>query len=132
MSRITTISLAIYEKDPEAWAVGAELLEDNEVYHIFSYFLPRSEFPSKRQIIHYMFAELLPNVKPEAEGVRFISTLPHFSSNFAELKRKAGIYAENRWLDFRMTSSTRKFTVILAIDAVQENRRDSIEERLYE
>jgi hypothetical protein len=130
MNKVTTISIAIYEKDPKAWGVGAELLEGNNVYHIFSYFLPRAEFPSKRQIIHYMFAELLPNVKDDAEGVRFVSTLPHFGSNFAELKRKAGIYAGKRWLDFRKTSSTRKFTVILAIDAIQENRRYSIEERL--
>jgi hypothetical protein len=130
MSNITTISFAIYEKDPEAWGIGVELLEGHKVYHIFSYFLPRSELPSRRRAIHYMFSEIFPCVKEEHEGVRFVSTLAHFGNNYAELSRKAGIYAPNVWVNFRKTDSVRRHTVMLAIDAVKEKRRYSISEKL--
>jgi hypothetical protein len=128
MSNRTTISFAIYEKDSEAWGVGAEILEGHNVYHIFSYYLPRNEFPSRRRVIHYMFSELFPNVREEHEGIRFVSTLAHFGNNFAELNRKSRLYSNGKWIDFRKTQSVRRHTVMLAIDAVK--RRHSISERL--
>jgi hypothetical protein len=138
MTGTTFVSLAIYAKDSEGWGVGSELYNKetqadgsiaHNVYHFFSFYLSKSEFPSKRRVIHYMLSEILPKVRDEDEGVRFLSTLPHFEKA-SELRRKAGIYVSGKQLEFIRTSRIRRDTVALAIDAVK--RKESISERLID
>jgi hypothetical protein len=130
------VTLAIYAKDPDGWGVGAEVYTHepteggrakNNVYHIFSYYLPRADFPSKRSVIHHMYSQILPKVADNAESVQFISTLQHFK-NAPEQRRKACAYAGGKVLTFKQVDDVKKITVMLAIDAVK--RRTSIDEKI--
>ncbi|WHY93754.1 hypothetical protein QNK12_09955 [Neobacillus cucumis] len=135
---ISYISLALFDKDEHGLGlgIGGEIYHKvtqpdgstyYDVYHIFSIYLDRNEFPSQRRAIHYTLSVVIPEVLEEDEAIILLSTLPHFHRVRA-LDRKFGIYAPGKELRFNRVKQIKHSTISLAIDAVE--RRHSITERL--
>jgi hypothetical protein len=127
----TRAFIAVFKKDSEAYGLGCELLDTrkNEVYHIFSLYLPFNEYPNVRQVFHRIVPVILAEVPDDHVGVTFYSTAVQFR-NSNELIRKNSMFAVGKTLDFKDVPFVRWSAVSLAIDAVTPERRDSITERL--
>lgn len=133
---ISYVSIAIYSKDETGWGVGVDMYHKvkqsdgstfYDVYHIFSLYLPRSEFANKRRILHHVSSMVLPSVPEEDEIVIMMSTLPHFQKHL-ELIRKASIYTQGKEIKFIRVAKVKRSSVWLARDSVK--RQSTITERL--
>jgi hypothetical protein len=133
---VSYVSIAIFTKDETAWGVGIDMYHKvkqpdgsmlYDVYQIFSLYLLRSEFETKRTILHYISAVVLPSVPEDDEVVVMMSTLPHFQKH-KELIRKASIYAPGKDIKFIQVKEVKRSSVWLARDSVK--RRSTIKERL--
>jgi hypothetical protein len=133
---VSYVSIAIYTKDETGWGVGIDMYHkvkqpdgstQYNVYHIFSIYLLRSEFETKRQIVHYISSLVLPNVPDEDEVVVMMSTLPHFQKH-KELRRNASIYAPGKDIRFIQVKEVKRSSVWLAKDSVK--RRSTVKECL--
>ncbi|MEH6992611.1 hypothetical protein V7075_07835 [Neobacillus drentensis] len=124
----TRAFIAIFSKDDQGFGFGCELLDNhrNEVYHIFSIYLPYAEYPNRRQVLHRIIPTILAEIPSDHIAVTFYATLPQFRKRH-ELIRKNLQYADGKTIDFREVPHGRKSTISLAIDALE--RRTSITER---
>jgi hypothetical protein len=124
----TRAHIALFDGDEQAYSLGCELLDNrkNEVYHIFSLYLPRNEYPNKRQVINRIIPIILAEVPDDHVAVTFYSTLPHFRQQ-RDLERRNIRFAEEKTLIFK-EMRVRHTAISLAIDAVY--RRETITERL--
>lgn len=127
----TWAHFAIFERgeDADAYGVGCELIngQTGDVYHFFSLYLPKSEYPNKRQAIRATIPEILAVVPDEHTSVEFWSTAVQFMQKY-ELTRRHSIYVPGKTLEFRQVRHIRDSANALAIDAVI--REESISERL--
>lgn len=133
---VTRVNIAIFAKDDYAFGCGVELCRREQmangrfkdiVYHIMSLYLPKSEFPSKRRLLHYLISEALGKVPETDKLVIFHSELPHMDI-YRELKRKASVFSYGKELRFNRVKQIKRDSILLAIGAI--SRRNSITERL--
>jgi hypothetical protein len=127
-SKITKVFLTIYKRDNlDGWAVGCELKKNDEIYFIYSLYLPMSEFKSQRRVLHFIISEVLKEIHDSDELVIFHSSLNLFNV-YRELERKAGVFAGGRKVKFKKIPQVPRSVVNLAIGA--GDRKESITERL--
>jgi hypothetical protein len=115
------------------FGIGCELYKKLEesaevnVYHIFSLYLDKKEYPTKRRALHYALSVILRNVLDEDRLIIVTSKLSHMSKK-SELKRKTAPFRMGKEIIFVHKTRVRRHTDHLAKDAIK--RRDSISERL--
>ncbi|PET70084.1 hypothetical protein CN514_07865 [Bacillus sp. AFS001701] len=98
-----------------------------DIYHIFSVYLDRKEFDSKRKVVHYIAEQTFKSVLDEDDTVVMLSKVPHMLRN-KELERKTVMYAQNKDVKFINVRKVNQGAVRLAIDAIM--RRTTIIEKL--
>lgn len=134
----TYVSIAIFDKDKEnkGFGVGCELYNKvkqpdgsiyYDIYHIFSVYIDRKEFDSKRKVVHHIAELTLKSVKEDDDNVVMLSKVPHMLRN-KELERKTVMYAQGKHVLFVNVKKVNWCAVSLAIDAVE--RRTTIIEKL--
>ncbi|MEO2074853.1 MAG: hypothetical protein ABGX20_05600 [Bacillus sp. (in: firmicutes)] len=127
----TIAHIAIYRKDEHAYGFGCELLDANsyEDYFIASMYLPFTEYPNIRQVLHHMIPMILAEVPDDHTSVTFYANLKQFRPH-RDLVRKNQRFAIGKTLIFKEMQQVRRTAIMLAIDALTDCRRNSITERL--
>jgi hypothetical protein len=129
---ITYAGVTIFSKDADGYGIGVELshLIDGkyEPYAILSLWALKSDYPSKWQLLPYIFAEALKIVKKGDKGIVISSTERYFTTSKQRVFLKAGVFAGGKEIRIRYLKHAPGATLALAIDAVY--RKTNIIEEL--
>ncbi|TYS88968.1 hypothetical protein [Rossellomorea aquimaris] len=123
---ITDVSISLLD-DTTAIACGVELIKNGIPYTIMSLYFDKSDYPSKRQTLHYIYSLVFQYVPESDKLISFTSNSPYFGQ-YKEQERKAGLYADGRKLSFRRVKNVKRHTKLLQFDAAK--RKTSIIEKL--
>ncbi len=117
------VTIAILDRHDSAYGAGVYMGrkidddDDFEVYGNMSLFLPKAEYPSIRQSLIHIFAEVCKYLPPDVDGVCFRSTIPYLRDSIHRMKLKAGVFSDGVSISFKHLRTSPKKCMKLATDA---------------